>query len=120
LQKKTEELAKASRKHYELEQELVFYKMDEKFSALGKPPGTTRAETGAGATGESPYVGKARYIAAAAAAAATVASVRFSPPRLAASQHELSTPAGLGGDELLQPARSPLAASPQLLDYRQR
>uniref|UniRef100_A0A1I8GYR2 Uncharacterized protein n=1 Tax=Macrostomum lignano TaxID=282301 RepID=A0A1I8GYR2_9PLAT len=98
--------------------------MDEKFGALGKPPGSSvesddAAETGAGATGESPYVGKARYIAAAAAAAATVAFVRFSPPRLAASQHELSTPAGLGGDELLQPARSPLAASPQLLDYRQ-
>ena len=35
---KTEQLTKACEKHYELEQELAFYKIDHKFDSLGKYP----------------------------------------------------------------------------------
>ncbi|ELU10705.1 hypothetical protein CAPTEDRAFT_44232, partial [Capitella teleta] len=38
LKRKTGELMVASQKHYELEQELAFYKIDHKFGALSKPP----------------------------------------------------------------------------------
>ena len=37
LKRKTAELTKACEKHYELEQELAFYKIDHKFDTLGKP-----------------------------------------------------------------------------------
>jgi hypothetical protein len=38
LSKKTKELNKACEKHYQLEQELAFYKIDSKFDSLGKSP----------------------------------------------------------------------------------
>ena len=38
LKRKTAELTKACEKHYELEQELAFYKIDHKFDQLGKVP----------------------------------------------------------------------------------
>lgn len=38
---KTEQLTKACEKHYELEQELAFYKIDHKFDTLGKLPSHT-------------------------------------------------------------------------------
>lgn len=38
LKKKTAELNKACEKHYQLEQELAFYKIDSKFDSLGKSP----------------------------------------------------------------------------------
>ena len=38
LKRKTVELTKACQKHYELEQELAFYKIDHKFDELAKPP----------------------------------------------------------------------------------
>ncbi len=38
LKRKTVELNKACEKHYELEQELAFYKIDHKFDMLAKPP----------------------------------------------------------------------------------
>lgn len=38
LKKKTSELNKACEKHYQLEQELAFYKIDSKFDSLGKSP----------------------------------------------------------------------------------
>lgn len=38
LKRKTGELTKACEKHYELEQELAFYKIDHKFDQLGKIP----------------------------------------------------------------------------------
>ena len=38
LKKKTGELNKACEKHYALEQELAFYKIDSKFDSLGLGP----------------------------------------------------------------------------------
>ena len=38
LKKKTAELNKACEKHYALEQELAFYKIDSKFDSLGLGP----------------------------------------------------------------------------------
>ena len=38
LKKKSVELARACQKHYQLEQELAFYKLDSKFDALGQLP----------------------------------------------------------------------------------
>jgi hypothetical protein len=38
LRKKTAEVTKACEKHYALEQELAFYKIDHKFDALSRPP----------------------------------------------------------------------------------
>jgi hypothetical protein len=38
LKRKTAELTRACEKHYELEQELAFYKIDHKFEELSKPP----------------------------------------------------------------------------------
>lgn len=38
LKRKTTELTRACEKHYELEQELAFYKIDHKFDTLSKPP----------------------------------------------------------------------------------
>jgi hypothetical protein len=37
LKKKTAEVTKACEKHYELEQELAFYKIDHKFDSLSRP-----------------------------------------------------------------------------------
>ena len=51
LKRKTAELTKACEKHYELEQELAFYKIDHKFEALNKPkPLSTDEEVGVAAT----------------------------------------------------------------------
>ncbi|XP_064649335.1 centriolin-like [Lineus longissimus] len=62
LRKKTSELTKACEKHYELEQELAFYKIDHKFDSLGKPPPAEGGDdSGEGLIGESPYIGRARY-----------------------------------------------------------
>ncbi|KAH3778146.1 hypothetical protein DPMN_179599 [Dreissena polymorpha] len=38
LKKKTSELNKACEKHYQLEQELAFHKIDSKFDSLGRGP----------------------------------------------------------------------------------
>ena len=38
LRKKTAEVTKACEKHYALEQELAFYKIDHKFDSLSRPP----------------------------------------------------------------------------------
>nr|CUU99557.1 centrosomal protein 1 [Hymenolepis microstoma] len=79
LRAKSDELLRACLKHYEIEQELAFYKIDKKFSdALGKPPdikaglnennastsGSIDPQTLARTNGlscESPYLGKCRY-----------------------------------------------------------
>ncbi|XP_074654226.1 uncharacterized protein LOC141908208 isoform X2 [Tubulanus polymorphus] len=65
LKKKTSELTKACEKHYELEQELAFYKIDHKFESLGKPPERSPGDDGedeeGGLFGESPYLGRGRY-----------------------------------------------------------
>ncbi|KAK6196054.1 hypothetical protein SNE40_001351 [Patella caerulea] len=63
LKKKTTDLTKASEKHYQLEQELAFFKIDSKFDSLGKRPLVNVNESGddSGLIGESPYIGKARY-----------------------------------------------------------
>ncbi|XP_041369906.1 centriolin-like [Gigantopelta aegis] len=62
LRKKTEELNRACEKHYQLEQELAFYKIDSKFESLGEVP-RPEGESGedSGLLGESPYIGRARY-----------------------------------------------------------
>ncbi|CDS38108.1 centrosomal protein 1 [Echinococcus multilocularis] len=78
LRAKSDELLRACLKHYEIEQELAFYKIDTKLAAfLGKPPdvnaggegGYHRLDTQAVARStsnvkvdESPYLGKCRYI----------------------------------------------------------
>lgn len=73
----------ASQKHYELEQELAFYKIDHKFGALSKPPEGSEEGTevikrklprslsilsftmqgidSVDLFGESPYIGKGRF-----------------------------------------------------------
>ncbi|VDO10542.1 unnamed protein product [Rodentolepis nana] len=79
LRAKSDELMRACLKHYEIEQELAFYKIDKKLSdALGKPPDINAGlnennaptsesidpKTLARANGfslESPYLGKCRY-----------------------------------------------------------
>ena len=38
LKRKTADLNKACEKHYQLEQELAFYKIDSKFQSLGEAP----------------------------------------------------------------------------------
>ncbi|CAH1781508.1 unnamed protein product, partial [Owenia fusiformis] len=58
------ELTKACEKHYELEQELAFFKIDSKFGSLGQVPPTYDMEDYDGENdliGESPYIGRARY-----------------------------------------------------------
>ncbi|XP_078324889.1 uncharacterized protein LOC111125942 isoform X3 [Crassostrea virginica] len=62
LKKKTAELNKACEKHYQLEQELAFYKIDSKFDSLGKSPSHYNTDgDDSGGLGESPYIGRARY-----------------------------------------------------------
>ncbi|VUZ50800.1 unnamed protein product [Hymenolepis diminuta] len=79
LRAKSDELLRACLKHYEIEQELAFYKIDQKLgTVLGKPPDITAGlnENGAstsepidlptlaraaGSSYESPYIGKCRY-----------------------------------------------------------
>uniref|UniRef100_K1Q2Y9 Paramyosin n=1 Tax=Magallana gigas TaxID=29159 RepID=K1Q2Y9_MAGGI len=62
LKKKTSELNKACEKHYQLEQELAFYKIDSKFDSLGKSPSNYNTDgDDSGGLGESPYIGRARY-----------------------------------------------------------
>ncbi|KAK3605923.1 hypothetical protein CHS0354_017828 [Potamilus streckersoni] len=62
LKKKTQELNKACEKHYQLEQELAFYKIDSKFDSLGRGPEPSYEEgEDSGLLGESPYIGRARY-----------------------------------------------------------
>ncbi|NXN96732.1 CNTRL protein, partial [Rhinopomastus cyanomelas] len=59
LKQKTVELTRACQKHYELEQELAFYKIDAKFEPLNYfPPEDVELDN---VPGESPYIGKARY-----------------------------------------------------------
>ncbi|XP_053551905.1 centriolin [Bombina bombina] len=59
LKQKTIELNRACQKHYELEQELAFYKIDAKFEPMGYiSPENVDMEEG---PQESPYIGKARY-----------------------------------------------------------
>ncbi|KAG5281499.1 hypothetical protein AALO_G00072930 [Alosa alosa] len=59
LRQKTGELTRACQKHYELEQELAFLKIDAKFEPLPYVPGQD-AGPGSGPS-ESPYIGKARH-----------------------------------------------------------
>ncbi|ESP04370.1 hypothetical protein LOTGIDRAFT_136351, partial [Lottia gigantea] len=63
LKRKTSDLNKASEKHYQLEQELAFFKIDSKFDSLGERPPASLDQSGddSGLIGESPYIGKARY-----------------------------------------------------------
>ncbi|KAM7539230.1 hypothetical protein Aperf_G00000056983 [Anoplocephala perfoliata] len=79
LRAKSDELLRACLRHYEIEQELAFYKIDTKLGAiLGKPPdlyaglgengasnsGSVEPQTlvrTTGPTDESPYLGKCRY-----------------------------------------------------------
>ncbi|GFO09556.1 centriolin [Plakobranchus ocellatus] len=62
LKKKTSDLNKASQKHYELEQELAFYKIDSKFDSLNEAPKfTVESADDSGDLQESPYIGRARY-----------------------------------------------------------
>nr|XP_006823794.1 PREDICTED: centriolin-like [Saccoglossus kowalevskii] len=60
LKRKTSELTKACQKHYRLEQELAFYKIDAKFESLGQFPQLSQSGDEGGLE-ESPYIGKARY-----------------------------------------------------------
>ncbi|KAL5969752.1 Centriolin [Taenia solium] len=78
LRAKSDELLRACLKHYEIEQELAFYKIDTKLAALlGKPPDVnaggegdyrrldshaTARTTSTVTMDESPYLGKCRYI----------------------------------------------------------
>ena len=63
LKRKTTELTVACQKHYELEQELAFYKIDHKFDKLGKPdtPVSDLENIPEEMEGESAYVGKGRF-----------------------------------------------------------
>ncbi|XP_067662812.1 centriolin-like [Haliotis asinina] len=64
LKKKMLELNKACEKHYQLEQELAFYKIDSKFDSLSevpRPQAMDDDEDDSGLLGESPYIGRARY-----------------------------------------------------------
>ncbi|KAK3802588.1 hypothetical protein RRG08_027218 [Elysia crispata] len=62
LKKKTSDLNKASQKHYELEQELAFYKIDSKFDSLKEAPKfNVESADDSGDLQESPYIGRARY-----------------------------------------------------------
>ncbi|KAM4664596.1 centriolin [Discoglossus pictus] len=59
LKQKTIELTRACQKHYELEQELAFYKIDAKFEPMGYV--TQENLDIEDVPDESPYIGKARY-----------------------------------------------------------
>ena len=62
LKRKTAELAAACEKHYGLEQELAFFKIDAKFESLGRPPVNPDTDESVGSVvGESPYIGKGRF-----------------------------------------------------------
>ena len=63
LKRKTAELAAACEKHYSLEQELAFFKIDAKFDSLGRPPQphADTDESVGSVVGESPYVGQGRF-----------------------------------------------------------
>ncbi|XP_070176721.1 centriolin-like isoform X2 [Littorina saxatilis] len=63
LKRKTSDLNKACEKHYQLEQELAFFKIDSKFQSLGEapPPQQDLSSDDGGLLGESPYIGRARY-----------------------------------------------------------
>ncbi|XP_063423484.1 centriolin-like isoform X6 [Mytilus trossulus] len=61
LSKKTKELNKACEKHYQLEQELAFHKIDSKFDSLGKSPQRYHDDDDSGQLDESPYLGRARF-----------------------------------------------------------
>ncbi|KAI0228191.1 Centriolin [Lamellibrachia satsuma] len=65
LKKKTSQLTAACQKHYELEQEVAFYKIDHKFDSLARPKPPS-PDSGDGVDdgligGESPYFGKGRF-----------------------------------------------------------
>uniref|UniRef100_A0A5K3EWE7 Centriolin n=1 Tax=Mesocestoides corti TaxID=53468 RepID=A0A5K3EWE7_MESCO len=72
LRAKSNELLRACLKHYEIEQELAFYKIDNKLAGfLGKPPDPNvgggslsqlNGDVSRPTTDESPYLGKCRYI----------------------------------------------------------
>ena len=61
LKRKTAELAVACEKHYSLEQELAFFKIDAKFDSLGRPPHPDTDDSIGSVAGESPYLGKGRF-----------------------------------------------------------
>ena len=63
LKRKTAELAAACEKHYGLEQELAFFKIDAKFECLGRAPQplVDTDESVGSVAGESPYLGKGRF-----------------------------------------------------------
>ena len=63
LKRKTAELAAACEKHYSLEQELAFFKIDAKFESLGRPPQPhlDTDESVGSIVDESPYLGRGRF-----------------------------------------------------------
>ncbi|KAL5012076.1 hypothetical protein ScPMuIL_010627 [Solemya velum] len=61
LKSKTGELNKACEKHYQLEQELAFHKIDSKFDSLGRGPEIVHMSGDGSGLEESPYLGRARY-----------------------------------------------------------
>ncbi|KAL3870359.1 hypothetical protein ACJMK2_038429 [Sinanodonta woodiana] len=92
LKKKTQELNKACEKHYQLEQELAFYKIDSKFDSLGRGPEPSYEEgEDSGLLGESPYIGRARYKANKFAADGSVMSAS---PQRAQIQSVMELPHG--------------------------
>ncbi|PVD21840.1 hypothetical protein C0Q70_17642 [Pomacea canaliculata] len=63
LKQKTTELNRACEKHYQLEQELAFHKIDSKFKELGTAPPLQQnlSSDDGGLLSESPYIGRARF-----------------------------------------------------------
>ncbi|XP_055896823.1 centriolin-like isoform X5 [Biomphalaria glabrata] len=62
LKRKTSDLNKASQKHYQLEQELAFYKIDSKFDTLKEAPNLHLESADESSDfQESPYIGRARF-----------------------------------------------------------
>ncbi|KAF6026022.1 CNTRL [Bugula neritina] len=59
--RKQAELSRANQKHYELEQELAFYKIDTKFTSLHKKPDTPSVAEDGDSLMESPYIGKSQH-----------------------------------------------------------
>ncbi|XP_067941683.1 centriolin-like [Watersipora subatra] len=61
IDRKQAELSRANQKHYELEQELAFYKIDTKFTSLHKKPDTPSGADDGEDLMESPYIGKSQH-----------------------------------------------------------
>ncbi|CAL1547619.1 unnamed protein product [Lymnaea stagnalis] len=101
LRKKTSDLNKASQKHYQLEQELAFYKIDSKFDSLYEAP-RLQADSADDSSDlqESPYIGKARFRAN---KFAQEISVTASPQK--AQLHNLQSPQAGGQHSITSPVK---------------